>query len=266
MKRTFKKYLSHARCYFNETTAYKIQLLASLLWYPIMLGLFAMLWNIVYTLRGDNLIGGLTLTETLIYFGLVRALIYIRIGKTKTSRVIIRGRLDYELIRPTYYFIKSCLREFVKSLVQFAAALFFFFIISLIFGWKVQTNIFSLILFLISIMLMFLLSYVFAEIMSILTFWFKSDNPFTWLFGGILRFCGGELVPLSMLPLWFATINNYLPFKYMIATPIYIYLNKYPILESLQQVGLQFIWIIILFLILSIIWNKGLKRYDSQGG
>ena len=82
----------------------------------------------------------------------------------------------------------------------------------------------------------------------------------------LLSFLTGQLIPLSFFPVIVQKVFNYLPFSSMIYTPVMIYLGKYSGLELLFVLLRQAVWVIVLYLLGSLIWRKVTKRLVVLGG
>ena len=82
----------------------------------------------------------------------------------------------------------------------------------------------------------------------------------------LLRLLTGQLIPLSFFPPVVQRIFDFLPFSSMIYTPVMIYLDKYAPLELVFVLLRQVIWIILLYVIGSLIWKQVVKRLVVLGG
>ena len=94
----------------------------------------------------------------------------------------------------------------------------------------------------------------------------------TYIFGlrmaktALLSFLTGQLIPISLFPEAAQRIFEYLPFSSMIYTPVMIYLDKFSGKELAFALGRQFVWILILYWLGSLIWEKVTKRLVVLGG
>ena len=94
----------------------------------------------------------------------------------------------------------------------------------------------------------------------------------TYIFGmlmakeALLAFLTGQLIPISFFPEILQNIFQYLPFSSMIYTPVMIYLGKYTGQTLYFMLLRQFIWVILLYVLGSLIWKKVTKRLVVLGG
>ena len=74
----------------------------------------------------------------------------------------------------------------------------------------------------------------------------------------IIQFFSGALIPFSFYPSWAQVILNLLPFASTLSSPTLI--------GSLQVLGLQLFWCIVLCLLSTFIYSKSCKHVISVGG
>lgn len=94
----------------------------------------------------------------------------------------------------------------------------------------------------------------------------------TYIFGmniiknAALNFLTGKLIPISFFPAFLQEIFSFLPFTAMTYVPVMIYLGKYSGIEALRQLGKQVFWVVVLYLLGSLLWKKIEKRIVILGG
>jgi ABC-2 type transport system permease protein len=101
-------------------------------------------------------------------------------------------------------------------------------------------------------------------IVGITAFWVTDVWPVDHVKNILLSLFGGLLVPLALMPPIVLSLANLLPFKYMFYIPISILLSKTQ--NPLLDVGLQAVYIFILFGLYKLIWNLGIRKYEAIGG
>jgi ABC-2 type transport system permease protein len=108
------------------------------------------------------------------------------------------------------------------------------------------------------------INFALAEgIVGITAFWVTDMWPVDHIKNILLSLFGGLLVPLALMPPTVLLFANILPFKYMFYVPVSILLSKSsnPVLD----VGIQALYIFILFGIYKFIWNLGIRKYEAIG-
>ena len=82
----------------------------------------------------------------------------------------------------------------------------------------------------------------------------------------MVRFVSGSIIPIIFFPLWFQKFLMFLPFGSINYTPVMIYLNKYTGYETMKVLGIQVLWITILYLFSKFFWRKAIKKLTIMGG
>jgi ABC-2 type transport system permease protein len=82
----------------------------------------------------------------------------------------------------------------------------------------------------------------------------------------LMSFLTGQLITLSFFPEAGQRVFDFLPFSSMIYAPVMIYLGKYQGQELLWVLGRQLIWVVLLYGLGSLIWNRVTKRLVVLGG
>ena len=82
----------------------------------------------------------------------------------------------------------------------------------------------------------------------------------------ILRLLSGQLIPLSFFPAGILAVFKFLPFAGLVYTPTMVYLGKYTGVAILFNLGVQAVWVILLFIMTQIIWKRAIKRLTIMGG
>jgi ABC-2 type transport system permease protein len=100
-------------------------------------------------------------------------------------------------------------------------------------------------------------------------------NVFVFYFGdqeaniGLATYLGmclaGGVFPLAFLPDKIERYFRLLPFQYLFDVPSNIYLGHYTFDQIIWIWGKMAIWSIVLYLIFSILYRSGLKRFTGTG-
>jgi ABC-2 type transport system permease protein len=127
-------------------------------------------------------------------------------------------------------------------------------------------NIIDFLLFTVSVILSYLLSFYLNLIFGYLAFFLMNIWGFSILKTSIIKFFSGALIPLAFFPGVVRTVFEQLPFASLIYTPTMIYMGKYSELEIVFVLGKQVVWLAVFVLISKMIWGWAQKRLAVQGG
>lgn len=230
------------------------------------------LWMAIYGSSESGVIGNLTQDEMVVYIFMVyitSSLVSISIS-TWVGYDVVEGRVASNLIKPIDYRASLIARAFGDVLyhlvvpgifIWIGLELYKVFVLGMDFV-SLQT----LLLYICSVLMSFLLYVLFDFCFGMVAFFT------TYIFGlrmaktAILSFLTGQLIPISLFPEVAQRIFDFLPFSSMIYTPVMIYLGKYSGAELAWALGRQFIWVVILYWLGSVIWKQVTKRLVVLGG
>lgn len=82
----------------------------------------------------------------------------------------------------------------------------------------------------------------------------------------LINIFSGTMIPLWFMPEWIYEALKITPFPYIYFTPVQIYLGQLSYTEIAQQCMLQLIWILLIYLLGTLLFKKGQKKLVVQGG
>lgn len=230
------------------------------------------LWMAIYGSSESGVIGNLTQNEMIVYIFMVyvtSSLVSISIS-TWVGYDVVEGRVAMNLIKPIDYrasLIAQALGDMVYHLVVPSVFIWIGLEIYKVFVLGMPViSLPNLALYICSVLMSFLLYVLFDFCFGMVAFFT------TYIFGlrmaktALLSFLTGQLIPISLFPEVAQRIFDCLPFSSMIYTPVMIYLGKYSGSELAFALGRQFVWILILYWLGSLIWEKVTRRLVVLGG
>ena len=125
----------------------------------------------------------------------------------------------------------------------------------------------SLLFFVSSCLIALLLYFFLSFFLSLIAFWVDNVWAPRWLFGVIfLEFMSGAFFPLDVLPAPLLKLIYLTPFPYLLYFPLKIYLGQVDLFSLSKIFLLMFLWLIVIVLVVSKLWKKGLRIYSTYGG
>jgi ABC-2 type transport system permease protein len=76
----------------------------------------------------------------------------------------------------------------------------------------------------------------------------------------------GYLVPIDLFPVKLRAVVDALPFRFQIGLPVELMIGAHGRAEALGLVLRQWVWVLVLALVVRRLWSRGLERYASFGG
>jgi len=226
-------------------------------------------WTAVY--KTNSQVGDYNFAQMIIYYALipvVGSLVYVHHINYGLPRSIKDGQISTEIIKPYNlsfnYFLKSTCIKIVQQFIKMP--IFIIALIIITHALKVSFTPVNLIIGLIICLFSYLMNFFIDLSIAYLAFWVDE----VWSFGHfktiLLSIFGGLAFPLSIIPLKYTPVFDFMPLRYVFYFPISVIQGKLNSLEIIKGLVIIMVWITIFFTISQILWYKGLRKYSSNGG
>jgi len=123
-----------------------------------------------------------------------------------------------------------------------------------------------LLLMFVSIALGYLILWLIGFIVQSWSFWIFSVWGIMTIKNVIIKILSGTLLPIWFMPSFLRKVIAFTPFESIYFTPIQIYLGEVQGMELAMKLGVQVLWIIVLWMIAQAFWKCGVKKLVVQGG
>ncbi len=261
--RLFNIFLLHFQYVFERRAVSFVWFLNSL-FNPLLLLIY---WN--SALKTNTINGWNLSTISAYYFLLVIAgsMLMSHIEEEVAHDHIELGNLVSYLLQPFSYFWICFIKEIPYRLLQGSFGIVICIIFVFMFGqfFHISNSITIIILAISSAVLAYMLSFTFKMVMGLSAFWMTDSRGFFQFIEVIILLTAGYILPLDLMPDAFGRAATFLPFPYMIYYPVVILQGKLSVMQSLQTIGMQLIWVAIFACIYSITWKSGVKRFTGMG-
>jgi len=267
---SLKKYISIFKISFAQEFAYRLNFVMWRIRNIMQIFLLFFLWLTVFS-DPERVVFGYDRVKILTYvFGiLVVKAIVLSARAVDVGGEISRGDLTILLLKPINYFKYWLTRDLSSKALNFIFAAFEILILFLILKPPIflQTEMVQLLGFIASLVLALLLFFGILMITNFIPFWAPEMGWASQFLIIIIvtEFLSGALFPLDILPLAIQKFLHLTPFPYLIYFPIQVYLGKVSGTLLLGGLLISLFWIFILFILMGIIWRKGLLVYRAEG-
>lgn len=260
-----QKYLSLFQITLQEIFAYRLNMF---MWRVRQVFVFLIpffIWSAVLGGGGD--LYGYTFASVMTYlFGttILRSLV-MGSRTVDLGWMINSGYLTIPLMRPINTFVLFFVRDLADKLFNLGFMFLELPLIYLIFRPPIflQSDPISIILFTVSIIMAILIYFYLNIIFGSLAFWSRDVWAPRFMLMVVMEFASGAMFPLDMLPANITTLIHLTPFPYLLYAPLKIYLGTDPQLYFHLLGSLA--WVVILGIISTLIWRKGIKSYEAEG-
>ncbi len=253
---------------FYDLSIYRVSFWLNFIYTFLMMYSVGYVWKALYA--ADPAATGVSLSQMTSYAVLGVALESIlhpaRGPQTYMMEQIRKGTIEMDLIKPLdfqfYMFAKNMGSLSVRSLFLVLPSLiaaFFLFSLQL-------PDLSGFAGFLFSLFLAILISFFLNFMLGLLGMVTMSIKNINWGYNAILRFFSGQMVPLWIFPGILGLIGNLLPFRCIYAIPMSIYIGNYRGEAVCKALGVQLLWVLLLWAASRRLMRYVFDRVMIQGG
>lgn len=264
------KYLQVFKISFQQEFVYRVNFVMWRIRNVMQILLVFFLWDSVFS-DPNRVVFGYDREKILAYvLGLVFVKAFVLSSRSAdVAGEVSRGNLSNYLVKPVSYFKYWLVRDVSSKALNLFFAIFEMFILFLFLkpSFYIQTNLVSILGFIISVVLAMLIYFILIFITSSVPFWIpEAAWGVHFLIGVVIvEFLSGALFPLDLLPDAVQAVLNFTPFPYLIFFPLQVYLGNvvgFALFRGLLVCG---VWLVLLFYVMSYVWKRGLKVYQAHG-
>lgn len=235
--------------------------------FAFIMGIYLLLWQLIYSDGGHELIEGFSLSMMIWYLVMTEI---VTLSTTnyyqEVSTDIKTGNIAYLLNKPydyiTYCFAnnmgKILVRMFVNTVVGSLVAIIFV-------GPMLGVRLYQLPFVFIALLLGICINYFINFSLALSAFWVEENIAFRWIFQKLVFTLGGMLLPLDLFPKWLENIAKWLPFSYITYAPAKLFVDFSFTSVVNVYVG-QVVYLILSILICFVVYRKGVKALNVNGG
>lgn len=262
-----KKYLFIIKTTLNDSIQYVSSLIFRFIGFAITMFVLVSLWSYIY---GDStsIIKGYSFSQMIWYLLLAEVITYGSGSKVATDEVrdnIKSGNIAYQINKPYNYIGYIVCKYMADTIIRFIAFLFIAIIMGLVFAGSIPNlNYISIICGIPIFLLAVLITGMIRILIGLSSFWVEDSKPFQNVYNKmVLMF--GVFFPIEMFPKVVGKVIRYSPIYSTSYGPAKLILGFSG--ELFKNILLaQFITIAIIILLMIIIYKKGVKKLNVNGG
>jgi ABC-2 type transport system permease protein len=225
----------------------------------VMAGVFA----------GTSQIGGYGLAQAITYVWLVQGLMTVVqvYGGSEIAMRIRSGDITIDLLRPirteVAYLATDYGRAAYHTLYRGVPPVV---IGALLYGLVAPTDPLMWLAFVASLVLAVAVAYFFRFLCNLSAFWLLDFRGVSLIAVIVVNLLSGFIIPVSFFPHWLAVIASLTPFPSMVQTPVDIFTGHADGSAALTAIGVQALWVGLLFLACRVVFLRGRRMLVFQGG
>lgn len=247
--------------------AYRFEVFTAIVSNMILLIATVYIWHAAYS--GIDAVETLALQDLVTYTvisTLLGSMFVCNVQNTIYGKVR-QGQIATDLYRPIPMlasYLADDLGGAISSFVNRMIPMLLF--ATLLFGVPWPHSWVSFVLAVPSAILSYAILWLLSAIVGLVAFWVMELGNLGMVKDTIVRIFSGSIVPLWFFPESVQTVSRFLPFQYTYQTPIGIYIGAIPPEQAFRDMGVQFVWIVVLCLFLHRYWKKTKTKTLIQGG
>lgn len=262
-----KIFLSFARSTFQFIAAYRFDFFMELVLAVLRMYGIYWVWRVLYTQRPGAF--GVSLEQMTTYgvMGMALEMFIWSRPQWYMANQIKSGAIDTDLMKPLDFHWYMLARSVGEMLIGVGVLGLPALLIAYIFlGVQFPADVLSGLTFVLSLVLGFLLLFHLNFLLGSLAIVALDIRHISWAYFSVVRFLGGQIVPLWLFPPFVAVLAEVLPFKGTYYIPISIYIGKLAGIDAIKALGFQVMWLLGLVLLSRLVWGAAHRRLVVQGG
>jgi len=262
-----KIFWSFARSTFQFIAAYRFDFFMEFVLAVLRMYGIYWVWRVLYTQRPGAF--GVSLEQMTTYgvMGMALEMFIWSRPQWYMANQIKSGAIDTDLMKPLDFHWYMLARSIGEMLIGVSVLGLPALLIAYIFlGVQFPPDILSGLMFVLSLILGFLLLFHLNFLLGSLAIVALDIRHISWAYFSVVRFLGGQIVPLWLFPPFVAIVAELLPFKGTYYIPISIYIGRFTGLEAVKALEFQVIWLVALVALSRLLWGWAYRRLVVQGG
>ncbi len=265
MLRTLRAAPTLLRVGLAEAVAYRAEFLVWLLSTNMPLVMLA-LWSAV---ARDAPVGRFGQRDVVAYF-LAALVVRLMTGAWviwELNFEIRQGTLAFRLLRPLHpllaYACENVAAMPLRLALSLPVALILLFTVG---GTHLTRDPLLWALFPVTVIGAWLITFLAMSVVGALAFYIESAGSVFEIWLGLFGVFSGYLVPLELFPPWLSALARALPFRYMLAFPVEMVIGMQSRGRALAELGVQWLFVVLLGAAAAGVWRLGLRRFAAFGG
>ena len=262
-----KKYLYIFKSELMTNLQYTFDILVGFISYCIMIFIFLNLWKYIYS-SPSEVINGYTMNQ-MIWYVIITEILWMSLGGRKLSKKICNdvrsGNITYNIIKPYNYVEYSLFSHLGITTLKFVLVTILGMILGLIFLKTFPPlNLLSILGIIISCLFATIINILIITTIGLISFFIEDANPFYWLYSKLILVVG-TIFPIEFFPSILQPIMKYSPIYVVSYGPAKLFVD-FSVSKWIEVIIIQIIYMIVWFIIAHLIYKKGVKKLNVNGG
>jgi ABC-2 type transport system permease protein len=262
-----KIFWSFARQAFQFIAAYRFNFFMEFVLVLLRMYGIYWVWRVLYTQRPGAF--GVDLGQMVTYgvMGMAIELFIWSRPQWYMANQVKSGAIDTDLMKPMDFHFYMLARSVGELLIGIGVLGLPALLVAYLFlDIQPPPDLLNGLMFVGSLVLGFLLLFHLNFLLGSLSVVALDIRHISWAYFSMVRFLGGQIVPLWLFPDFLRLVSEALPFKGTYYIPISIYIGQLSGVEALRAIEFQLVWLVVLVLLSRLLWGWAYRRLVVQGG
>ncbi len=263
----WKAYFYVYKVQILKSLAYKADVYGNIIGQCIVMFATAFFWKALYA--GHDTVKGVAVEDMLVYtiISSVMSILFSSNVESRVNQSVRKGTVATDMLKPInlygIYFFEDL--GYTTSLI-FQNVLPILIIGILFITVPRPAGPEAFFVFIPCVVISYLINWLFAACYSTLAFVALRMGALSSIKFHMIRLLSGSVIPMWFFPGWLSSILNVLPFPYIYQLPLDIYIGKIDIRNALPRMGMQVVWLVLLWLLFCFLQKVVTKHVMVQGG
>ncbi|MCR5707886.1 MAG: ABC-2 family transporter protein [Ruminococcus sp.] len=264
-----KKYLTLTRMGIMESLQFRMSTVIIFVGNLLYLIVVYFLWKAIYASSGQEVVNGMTFSDTLIYLVLATALFNFMEMYTvwQIGRAIQSGSIVLYLLKPMEIRRYIFMEYSGNFIVNFFATLFpTFIVVNIVTHGAVPLGL-NLLYFVVSVVIAVMINYNIDFFVGTICLYTESIWGINIMKQVIVLLLSGATIPLAFFPESIRNIVDWLPFQSIYNAPLTLLLGKTTDIKDVAVIlGTQLFWFLATYAVSKLFWKISLPQITVNGG
>ncbi len=262
-----KKYLFIIKTQIMSNLQYIFNIVFGFIGYFIMLFILFNLWQYLYS-DPNELINGYNMNQ-MTWYVIITEILWMTLGGrkfcTKISNDVKSGNITYNINKP-YNYVTYCLSTHIGNMTIKGIIYTLLGILTgyLFLGSFPNLSVLGIVFVIITAIFASIISTLLIIFIGLIAFFLEDSGPFYWLYSKVILVLG-TIFPIEYFPSFIQKILNYSPVYVVSYGPAKLFVD-FSWDKAVTIITAQIIYIFITYSICYLIYRKGVKRINVNGG
>ena len=262
-----KKYLYIYKSEVMTNLQYVFDIIVGFISYIIMIFIFLNLWKYIYS-DPKELINGYNMSQ-MIWYVIVTEILWMSLGGrklcAKISDDVKSGNIAYNINKPYNYVEYTLFNHLGRVTLKFIIVTIIGMILGFLFlNTFPPLNLIQVLGIILSCTLATIINIFLITSLALISFFIEDASPFYWLYSKMILVIG-TIFPIEFFPKVMQPIIKFSPIYVVSYGPAKLFVN-FTNSGFIQIIIAQIIYVIISFTICHLIYKKGVRKLNVNGG